>query len=193
MLSLVATRLPAAYYSYRADRVLSTWEYLEKPELAREAEKWARLALERDPKNPELYRTLGETQVALGIHTRHLPEERERYYRESVEIYQKALALAPMDRNLVLALAWSLDDMKRYAEAGELFERALELDPNSGQILAAYANHLELQGRLDEARALYQKAAERGTMSAIFQLDKMKQSPKAPRSGLEDDVPKLGR
>jgi O-antigen ligase len=183
----------AAFYAHRVDRILADWRYMDKPEIAREAEKFARLGLERDPQNLELYRALGDIQFALAFLSSHLPEVREKYLAESVETYQRALALAPMDRNLVLGLAWTCDEMRRFAESEKLFQRALELDPNSSQVRSAYAGHLEMQGRIAEAVKEYERAAEMGAPSAYHALNRIRSAPKAPRTGAEDDAPKVGR
>ena len=185
--------VPATYYTYRTERILSDWKYMENPELAREAEKFARLALERDPKNPDLYRSLGETQFALANLSSHLPEVQNRYLSESVEIYRKALELAPMDRNLVLAVAWSLDDMRRFSESDPLFQRALELDPQSYQVRASYAGHLELEGKLAEAIEEYKRARDLGSYSAILALERIAEASRKSRTGAENDAPKIGR
>ncbi len=182
-----------AYYSYRAERILSDWKFLDKKEIAQDAEKLARLGLERDPKNLDLYRSLGDALFALAAHSTHLPEARMRYLQESVEVYKRALELAPMDRNLLLGLCWTYDDMRLFSESAPLYQRALEIDPNSGQVRAAYAGHLEMQGRLEDAKKAYQLAVERGSLPAHLALERLSKERKIQRTGSENDAPKLGR
>ncbi len=182
-----------AYYAYRTDRILSDWKFMDKIEIAREAEKLARLGLERDPKNLDLYRALGDALYALALLSDHLPEVRDHYLAESVEIYKQALALAPMDRNLVLGLCWTYDDMWRFSDSAPLYQRALELDPNSGQVRASYAAHLEAQGRIEEATQEYQRAYETGSLPAYLALDRIAKERNTQHTGAENDAPRLGR
>jgi O-antigen ligase len=182
-----------AYYSHKADRILADWKFLDKPEIAREAEKLARLGLERDPKNLDLHRALGDALFALASLSSHLPETREKYLAESVETYKQAIALAPMDRNLLLGLGWTYDEMKRYDDATPLFRRAREIDPNSLQVLAAYAAHLEAQGRLDEALEEYRRAANRGSIPAHIRIERIEKKRNDQPTGAEDDAPRIGR
>jgi O-antigen ligase len=182
-----------AYYAHRAERILADWKFMDKIEIAREAEKFARLGLERDPKNLDLYRALGDALFALASLSSHLPEVRERYLADSVETYQRALALAPMDRNLILGLCWTYDEMKRFPDSIPLFQRALEIDPNSMQVRAAYAAHLEAQGRIDDAVREYQKAADAGAPAAILALRRITAERHLQRTGAENDAPRIGR
>ena len=184
---------PAAYYSHLGERILSDWKYMDDPAIANEGARLMRLAIERDPQNPEYYRMLGETQFALAQKLSVLPGQSDPYFEAAIEAYKKALALAPMDRNIVLALAWSYDDMRRFSESGPLFARALELDPNSAQVIAAYGAHLQLQGKLPEAKAEYEKAFKLGSYSAYLALGKMAEDARKNPTGAEADAPRSGR
>jgi tetratricopeptide (TPR) repeat protein len=182
-----------AYYAHRTERILSDWKFMDKIEIAREAEKLARLGLERDPKNLDLHRALGDALFALAALSSHLPEVREKYLADSVETYKQALALAPMDRNIILGLCWTYDDMKRFSESIPLFQRALEIDPNSVQVRTAYAAHLGVQGKIEEAIKEYQKAASQGSVSAHLALKRIEAERSRQRRGDEDDAPRIGR
>lgn len=182
-----------AYYAHKAERILSDWKFMDKPEIAREAEKLARLGLERDPKNIDLHRALGDALFALATLSSHLPEVREKYLADSVETYKQALALAPLDRNLLLLLGWTYDEMKRFDDSTPLFQRAREIDPNSVQVIAANAAHLEALGKRDEAREEYQRAANLGSVSAHIALQRMEKERNTQRTGAENDAPRLGR
>lgn len=182
-----------AYYAQRAERILSDWRFMDKPEIAREAERLARLGLERDPKNLDLYRALGDSLFAIATLSSHLPETREKCLAEAIETYQHAVALAPMDRNLLLGLGWAYDDLRRFSESDPVFQRALEIDPNSVQVRAAYAGHLEAQGRIEEAVLEYQKAHKQGSVSAEMALQRIEKERKTQRTGAENDAPRIGR
>lgn len=184
---------PAAYYCHLADQILSDWKYMDDPEVANEAARLTRLAIDRDPKNPEFYRMLGETQFALAQKLSVLPGQSDQYFEASIEAYKKALALAPMDRNIVLALAWSYDDMRRFSESDPLFVRALELDPNSSQVIAAYGSHLQIQGKVSEAKTEYERAVKLGSYSAYLALGKMAEDARKTPTGSENDAPRIGR
>ena len=182
-----------AYYSHRTERILSDWKFLDKPEIAREAEKLARLGLERDPKNLDLYRALGDALYALATLSSHLPEVRQKYLTESIETYKQAIALAPRDRNLILGLAWTYDEIRQFSESAPLFQRALELDPNAALVRSAYAGHLEGQRRLVEAKREYEWARKHGSLSAYYALERLEKEARTQPTGGENDAPRLGR
>jgi tetratricopeptide (TPR) repeat protein len=98
-----------------------------------------------------------------------------------------------MDRNLLLLLGWTYDEMKRFDDSTPLFQRAREIDPNSVQVIAAHAAHLEALGKRDEAREEYQRAADRGSVAGYLALKRMETERNNPRTGAESDAPKLGR
>ena len=133
------------------------------------------------------------SQFALAQKLSVLPGQSDQYFEASIEAYKKALVLAPMDRNIVLALAWSYDDMRRFSESSPLFARALELDPNSAQVIAAYASHLQIQGKLPEAKAEYEKAVKLGSHYAYLALGKMAEDARKTSTGTETDAPRSGR
>lgn len=178
-----------AYYAHRTDRILSDWRFMDKPEIAREAEKLARLGLERDPRNLDLYRALGDALYALAMLSSHLPETRQKYIADSIETYKRAIELAPNDRNLILALAWTYDEIRQFSESAPLFKRALELDPNSAQVRSAYAAHLEAQGRVAEAKSEYEWARKYHSASAWAALERLDKESRTRRTAAERDAP----
>ena len=148
---------PGEDFAERARRILSDWRYMETPDIAREAAEYARKGIASDPKNPNLHADLGEALVSLAEQSAE-PAERERLLEESAAAYRQAAQIVPLDVNMQLCLAWSLDALKRYEEAETHFQRAVALDPNSGSVGRAYAAHLHAWGRLPEALEVYRKS-----------------------------------
>ncbi len=147
---------PAEYYGEKSRRLLSDYHALESPEIAREAEKYARLAMARDPKNPELYYYLGESQFLLAGMNPDTPEGDD-FLTASVEAYKNGLQLTPQDVRLVLCVAWSLNALKRFDEAEIFHKRALELDSNSGKVHSSYADHLRRKGNATTVESEYSR------------------------------------
>lgn len=158
---------PAEYYGERARILLSDWRYMESPEIAREAARLAGKAIASDPKNPNLQYYLGEGLVSLAEQAT-APAERQRNYEESLEAYRQASRLVPLDEDMILCEAWSLDALKRFEESEPFFQRALELDPNSGKVHRAYAAHLHAQDRLPEAEEEYKRSLALGGGKAAY-------------------------
>ncbi len=166
----------AEYHAHQTRLALADWTTLDTGEYAVRAETSARRGLKRDPQNIDLLNYLGEALAARAA----LAEgpERERLYLESAAAYRAALQLAPLDRDILIGLAWSLDPLERFEESEPLFRRAVELDPNSGYVRWAYAAHLHRRGRLDEAEAEYQKASSLGSGNAQRAMQRLEEERK---------------
>ena len=156
---------PGEYYGDRARRLLSDWRFLDSNEIVTEAAATARKGLKYDPKNPELYYYLGESQTTHAMQATD-PAERTRHYEEAIGSYRSALELSPRDVRYVLCLAWSLDAIGRFDEAEGVFARALELDPNSNNVHSSYAAHFHQQGKLEQAELEYAQALKLGNLIA---------------------------
>ena len=154
-LAIVALpKWPAERLADQAKTLLSDATFLVNPEGPRKAGEYARKALDRDPKNPEMYLALGDSLLALA-ETEDDPARREEDYGRAIEVYQRGIQVAPQDVVFVSAIASAYDDLKRFDEAGPFHQRALALDKNSYDVRWAYANHLYVQGKLDEAEAIF--------------------------------------
>ena len=157
---LIASALPkwpSEYRAERARRLLSDWRLLDSAEIANQAAEFSRKGLTGDPKNPELFYDLGESQIALAMQAED-PGERKRLYEESIASYKSALQLAPRDVRYVLCLAWSLDAVGRFDEAEPVLATAVQLDPNSGKVHSSYAAHFRQRGELEKADAEYEQS-----------------------------------
>ena len=157
--------LPAEYDAQRSREILSDWHHSVSVDPNLQMEDYCRRGLVWDPHNPELHFCLAEALSAQGDLATD-PAAKEKFYNQSIESYTKALACAPGDVRLILALASALDGVRRFAESDPLFARALELDPKSGIAHNNVANHLLAQGKYPEAAVEYQKGIHFGAGDA---------------------------
>lgn len=144
---------PAERIADEATSILANGSLLIDPESMREAASLAQKALDRDPKNPEMYLALGDSFRELA-ELEDDPAAKADAYSKSIDAYQNGLKIAPLEVRFIAALAGIYDDQKRFDEAAPLHKRILELDKNSNHALWGYANHLYLQGKFDEAEAV---------------------------------------
>ncbi len=103
--------------------------------------RWAQQAIALDDMNPETFFYLGESRVrrAEGLTQ---PAARASYYQAAVDPFERALALAPHDETLLIALGRVYDALGRFAEAEWMFGQALAWDPRSLMTQKSYAAHL---------------------------------------------------
>jgi tetratricopeptide (TPR) repeat protein len=111
----------------------------------------AEFAVSLAPSDPQSHYTLAVLQEKT-----FLPEDLDK----SLVEYETAVALAPHDYRLWLALGNSLGRNGKTVEAESAFKKALELAPNYAQIHWAFGNFLLRQGRTEEGFAEMGKAAE---------------------------------
>ncbi len=125
---------PAEYFAERARGALRDERHVA-------AMLWANRALARDEQNPETWFYLGESRVrrAEGISSE---AARASFERAALGPFQRALALAPQDETLLIALGRVYDSLGRYPEAEWMFGRALAWDPKSEVVQKSYAAHL---------------------------------------------------
>lgn len=143
---VAVTKLPSEYGGERARAILCDWRALDSEPDLRRAEAYARQALQREKKNPDLYYYLAEAQFARAELSAN-PAARQSLIADSIVSYKEAVKLAPSDANLYLWLGSALGLIKKFDEAEEAFQNALRLDPNSAQVQRQYATHLQLRGK----------------------------------------------
>ena len=131
------------YLGEKARAILCDGRLLDSDADLRRAEAFAREALRREKKNPELCYYLAEAQFARAELSTD-PVERASLAAESVVAYREAVRLAPRDANLYLWLGSALGVLEKFDEAEKSFQEALLLDPNSAQVQRYYAAHLEM-------------------------------------------------
>jgi tetratricopeptide (TPR) repeat protein len=78
---------------------------------------------------------------------------------QAIELYQRALAVAPNDARAHGGLATTLRDLRRFAEADACYRQALALDPLDTWTLNNAAQSARWQRRHDEALALVTQSA----------------------------------
>ena len=170
---------PAENFADKAKVLLSDWRSLDNPDVARQASEFARLAIERDPKNPDTYLSLGDSAVALAEMSEE-PAAREEPWRQAIDAYSRGLRVAPQDAHLVIALAGVYESLQRYDESEPLYRRTLELDPNNWEVQWRYGIHLKNLGKDDEADAYFQRAFELDCNLTTDTPDRHPKPPPAP-------------
>jgi tetratricopeptide (TPR) repeat protein len=161
----IAPTAPAEYYAYRTSSILSDWHRSASVEPNQEMEALARRGLAWDPHNPELLFALAEAQAAQGDFAA-APQEKERLYTEAVESYRRTLEYAPGDVHFVLALAMTLDSLRRFSESDPHFARALSMDPSGGITHNLVGHHFLKQGKYAEAKAQFRQGMQFGALEA---------------------------
>jgi len=126
--------LPAEYFAERARVALRDERHVE-------AMHWASKALARDEQNPETFLYLGESRVRCAENLKQ-SAARASFQEAALEPMQRALALAPNDETILIALGRVYDSLGRYAEAEWMFGRACAWDPKSEAVQKSYAAHL---------------------------------------------------
>lgn len=170
--AITLPKIPAEFWAEKARILRGRARYLEAPDAARAVAADAQRALASDPRHQDAHYYLGEALVAQAEWAED-PAERARLFAASLAPFERALALAPRDRDLVLCLAWSLDALQRFEESEAQFRRALELDPKGAEVRFAHAAHLELRGQLAEAEAAYRAAYQLGSAPAKLGIERL--------------------
>jgi tetratricopeptide (TPR) repeat protein len=192
ILIFAVPKLPSEIYAERARIILSGWQYMESPEIARSAEQFARRGIRYDPGNPELYYCLGEALIAQASQTTD-PGEKMRLLSEAAEAHRAALSRAPRDSRLLLCLASALDSLERFDEARPIYAEAIQRDPISKFAHWAFGHHFEMQGKLDEAEAAYLHSLRLGGGAAAqMGLDRIAELRRAQSSATQQIPPASG-
>lgn len=150
LLVMACPKLPSEYQVERARVAL-------RDGLWSAAVERARLAMESEKNNPNLYFYLGEGHRNIG-ETSEVPSERIANWTAAVDAFNKGLEVFPWDIRSLLRNGQALDALLRYSEAEAMFHRAIDADPKSANVYAFYGVHFHRQGLLDLAEVQYLKA-----------------------------------
>jgi tetratricopeptide (TPR) repeat protein len=91
----------------------------------------------------------GEVPEALGYIAR-----REGHWDESVAYWEQALALDPLNVELLMQAAWTHTELRRFPAALKFHDRVLDIKPNDPDAMATKASIYQAQGNLQEAAKL---------------------------------------
>jgi len=153
----VVPTAPAEYFAARTRTILADAHHSTAPEPDEEMIRLAQRGLQSNPRNPDLHFALGEAQSSLGDLATD-PPAKKKFYEQAIESYTTALAYAPGDVHLILALGAALDELERFSESESLFERALELDPKGAATHLTVGMHYVFAGKFAEAEAQFNLA-----------------------------------
>ncbi len=142
LLVLTLRALPAEVAWLRAENALYQREWPTALDFARDG-------LESNPAHPRLYRTVGETYLAMAGNGYEL-KNRWAQLQEAAQALTVAARLAPLDYDNHLLLADALTRTGRYEEAALEAQEAIRLNPTQGYPYAMYAMALSKSGRLEE-------------------------------------------
>ncbi len=145
-------KLPGEWYTEQARVALRDGQWLE-------AASFARLGLDHEKQNPDLYFWLAESDWEQSQHIRN-PAIARSFADAAVTPYRESLALFPEDARAGLKLAWTLSMLGRADEAEAAFASALAWDPNNGALQTFYGHHLRMAGKTQLAIAAYRRAVE---------------------------------
>ena len=87
-----------------------------------------------------------EAKVALGRVMR-----REGNWDQSIAYFERALALDPRNRVLLVDVALTYGALRQFPAALKLYDRALDITPNDPDVIAPKASTYQAQGNLQEA------------------------------------------
>src|SRR4029453_11651858 len=90
-----------------------------------------------------------EVPYFLGLIAR-----REGRWGESVDYFERALALDPRNLKLLVHTAEHYGILRQFPAALKLYDRALEITPDDPDVMAAKASIYQAQGNLQEAASL---------------------------------------
>jgi hypothetical protein len=126
--------LPGEYYTERARTALRDNEPIS-------AILFALQGLEREQKNPNLYRYLGSARIDRGDEMTD-PDARASFYQDALVALEKGRLLAPRDKTFAVSLGLAYDELGRFAEGEWMLEEAMLLDPRSQPTRDIYIAHL---------------------------------------------------
>jgi serine/threonine protein kinase/predicted Zn-dependent protease len=85
----------------------------------------------------------------------------EGHWDQSIAYFEKALALDPLNAELLAVTAWTYGMRRQFPTALKLYDQALDITPNDPDVMASKANIYQAQGNLEQAaRCLSQITAQ---------------------------------
>ena len=97
-----------------------------------------------------------EVLSALASIARH-----EGHWDQSIAYFEKALALDPLNAELLADTAWTYGVLRQFPMALKLYDQALDITPNDPDVMASKASIYQAQGNLEQAaRCLSQITAQ---------------------------------
>ena len=103
---------------------------------------------------------VGGVTVLMLLFYLSLTWYQSRYWRNSVDLFQRAAAVDTENSAAYNLLGLALTKEERWAEADRAFARALEINVRFGQALVNWGNALQEQGRNLKAEQVYLKAMQ---------------------------------
>jgi len=91
------------------------------------------------PGNSEVAAALGRVARAEG------------HWDQSIDYFEKALALDPLNAELLAETAWYFGMLGQFPTALKLYDQALDITPNNPDVMASKANIYQAQGNLEQA------------------------------------------
>ncbi len=91
------------------------------------------------PGNSEVAAALGRVARAEG------------HWDQSIDYFEKALALDPLNAELLAETAWYYGMLGQFPTALKLYDQALDITPNDPDVMASKANIYQAQGNLEQA------------------------------------------
>ncbi len=151
---LTLPKLTGEWYAEEAREALSDRELLE-------ASRLARIGLEHQTRNPNLYFYLGEANWEQARKLKN-PVIGRSFAEAALAAYQDALKVFPQDSRTLLQAAWVLTRLERFDEAGPMFDSAVAWDPRNALIRTYQGHFLRLKGENAAAAAAYRAALALG-------------------------------
>ncbi len=105
---------------------------------------------------------VGGVIVTVALCYLSLSWQQNRYWRNSVTLFQRAVAVDTENSVAYSHLGQAYAEEQRWGEAGKAFARALEIDPHFGLPIVKWGDALQEQNRDQEAEAMYLRALQPG-------------------------------